>query len=140
MHIFTTAYSYDTQYKNLLYEPLNAVNEECHTQICTRILCSKLQHIKPANIYDKIKYLHYLHMTGAKEFDEKTWFIIGQLEDAYNNLYFAYDVHCSGTGFGLGETSKMFFAKTPELLVKYGLTFTQRELIWNHNVTNELNK
>lgn len=135
--VFTTAYSYNTAYKDLLYEPLNAVNEECHTQICTRISYSTLHHIKSVNIYDKIKCLHFLHQS-INDIGENRWFIIGQLEDVYNNLYFAYDVYCSGTGFGLGETSKLFFAKDPELLVKYGLTFAQRELVWNHESTNNL--
>lgn len=139
MDIFTTAYSYDAQYKDVLYAPLNAVNEECHTQRCTRISCSKLQHIKSVNIYDKIKYLHFLHKS-INDIGENRWFIIGQLDDAYNNLYFAYDVYCSGTGFGLGETSKLWFATQPDLLVKYGLTYEQRELIWDYDRTNELIK
>ena len=77
--------------------------------------------------YSKGKFTKAAYLKICKyEYDDKYWFFIGKLE---NNLYFSYEIGCSGTGFGLGETSLIHFSKTKELLLLYGLTDKHRNLV-----------
>ena len=135
MNVFNNSYLYD-EYKTVLDEPLDAdlktkqlnENEYPHYQKCYLITNDK---IKPLNknvmVKHLIKCLYFVYTDfSEKEYDDKYWFFIGRLE---NNLYFSYEIECSGTGFGLGETSVMYFSKTKELLLLYGLTDKHRNLV-----------
>lgn len=135
MEIFDSAHFYE-EYKNILDEPLDADLKSVkmddktyvHFQNCYLITKNK---IIPSDRNMSIKHLieciYFVYTDfGEKEFDDKYWFFIGRLT---NDLYFSYEVGCSGTGFGLGETSKMYFSKSEKLLLTYGLTDKQRNFI-----------
>lgn len=133
MEIFDSSHFYE-EYKNILDEPLDAdlksvqKKDYVHFQKCYLITNSK---IIPSNRNMSIKHLiecvYFVYTDfGEGEFDDKYWFFIGKLS---NDLYFSYEVGCSGTGFGLGETCTMHFSKTEELLLTYGLTDKQRNFI-----------
>lgn len=134
LNVFNNSYLYE-EYKNVLDEPLDAdlkttqqnENEYPHYQKCYLIT----NKIKPLNQNVMVKHLieclYFVYTDfGEKEYDNKYWFFIGRLK---NNLYFSYEMGCSGTGFGLGETSVIHFSKTKEFLLLYGLTDKHRNLI-----------
>ena len=142
INVFNNSYPYE-EYKHVLDEPLDAdlktklntedeypdyQNHYPHYQNSYMITNDKIipshQNIM---IKHKINCLYFVYTDfGEKEFDNKYWFFIGELN---NNLYFSYEVGISGTGFGLGETSVIHFSKTKELLLSHGLTNKQRNLI-----------
>jgi hypothetical protein len=135
INLFNTSYLYEV-YKTVLDEPLDAdlrttyknANEYPHYQKGYLITNDKIQLLNQTIIIKHLIHCLYFVYTdfGKKEFDDKYWFFIGRLK---NNLYFSYEMGCSGTGFGLGETSIMYFSKTKELLLLYGLTNKHRNLI-----------
>jgi len=141
MNIFNNSFLYE-EYKNVLDEPLDAdlktkqnnENEYPHYQKCYLITNDKIN-ILNQNVMVKplINCLYFVYTDfGEKEFSDKYYFFIGRLK---NNLYFSYEIECSGTGFGLGETSVIYFSKTKELLLLYGLTDKHRNLV-NSNLSH----
>jgi hypothetical protein len=135
-NLFKNYSSFD-EYKYILIEPLNADlltqdKSVCHTQKVYMITNKKINYLdnKVILIKDNIICLFFIYTDfGQKMWDDKYWFFIGKLN---NDIYFSYESGCSGTGFGLGSTSTIYFSKTPELLCSYGLTNKQRDLIINN--------
>ena len=131
--LFQNSCSFE-EYKYILEAPLEAdlqsvfIDSYCHEQYCCAITGDKIKHInKLIIIKDKIECLYFIYINfGEKKWDNKYWFFIGRLN---NQIYFAYESGCCGTGFGLGSKSSLYLSKTQELLCKYGLTDKQRELI-----------
>lgn len=66
---------------------------------------------------------------GEDKWDDKYWFCIGKTK---NDLYFSYESKCSGTGFGLGSTTKNYYTKDKNTLLKYGIENIHRTFIENH--------
>ena len=140
MKVFNNSYLYE-EYKIVLDEPLDAdfetkqktENEYPHYQKCYLITNDKIKQLNQnVIIKNLINCIYFVYTNFGKEYDDKYWFFIGKLnyyKEENNNLYFSYEVGHSGTGFGLGETSIIHFSKTKELLLSYGLTNKQRNLI-----------
>ena len=137
-------YCFYEEYKNILFGPLEAdcksVNGGyCHYQKCYFINFNTIKHVnKCMLIKDKIECLYFVYIDfGEKQWDDKYWFFVGKLT---NDLYFAYESDCCGTGFGLGSSSSLYLSKTPELLYTYGLTNKHRDLInSNINISQRFN-
>lgn len=132
MTMFNKSYLYE-EYKSFLDEPLDMDAEaidDTHFQECHLITNNKIQLLNRRIILKPlIECLYFVYVDyGRIKYDDKYWFFIGKLK---NGLYFSYEVGCSGTGFGLGETSKIYFSNTKELLLLYGLTDKQRNIIDN---------
>ena len=140
MKVFNNSYLYE-KYKNVLDEPLNAdletksktLDEYVHYQRCCYITNNKIRQLnKNVMIKNFINCLYFVYTDfGESEFDNKYWFFIGKLSGykEENIVYFSYEVGRAGTGFGFGETSIIHLADTKELLLSYGLTDKQRNLI-----------
>ncbi len=145
--LFENSYSYE-EYKNVLKEPLeadrkqnknyfdwNSSNEEKglweHYQKCYAITEKQIKLIeKRIIIIDLICCLYFIYVDAKSDsFDNKYWFFIGKLK---NGVYFLYESKCDGTGFGFSEESYLYLAREPDLLVKFGLTNKQRDLINKH--------
>jgi hypothetical protein len=143
-----------SKYKHLLKAPLEAdkqlkVSKKfCHSQKLYGIINDKIKYFgdeKIISILDKITDIYFLYIDfGLTEWDSKYWFFVGKLTD---ELYFTYEVECSGTGFGIGEESTIYISRKKELLSKYGFTNQHRNLI-DENIekrfiypenTNEIN-
>lgn len=132
--LFSKTFSYE-QYKELLQKPLEAdlkfknnINY-AHYQKCIVIhnQHGPIVSDKCVSIIDKIESLYFVYTDfGCQQWDDKYYFFIGKL---INNIYFSYEVGCSGTGFGLGEESIIHLSQSKELLYNYGLTNKNRELI-----------
>jgi hypothetical protein len=145
--IFDNSHPYE-QYETILNEPLNAdfestqnsENDYPHYQECYCITNDNIKKSKNIIIKNLINCIYFVYTDlGNKEFDDKYWFFIGNFnfdKEGKHNFYFSYEVGRSGTGFGLGETSRIHFSRTKELLLEYGLTNKQRNLIRS---TMELN-
>ena len=145
MELFDNTYFYEN-YKDVLDEPLDAdyqsvkqtENDYPHYQECNLIEKNGIKQVKRehnAIIKPLINCLYFVYTDFGKEkVDDKYWFFIGKLKSLKDNaeFYFTYEVGCSGTGFGLGETSILNCSKSKELLMMYGLTDRQRNIIFTH--------
>lgn len=146
MEIFDSAHFYE-EYKSILDEPLDAdlksvtIDEDHYTHYQNCYLITKNK-IIPSNrnmsIKHLIEYIYFVYTDfGEREFDDKYWFFIGKLKD---DLYVSYETGRSGSGFGLGETSTMHFSKSEELLLTYGLTDKQRNLVKQHILNSNIDE
>lgn len=78
------------------------------------------------DVFGKVMFVYATEPTHA--WDEVDWLCIGQTK--YNpKLFFAYKTNRSGTGFGLGEQSSTFVARSVRELVLYALTEADRTLV-----------
>lgn len=135
-NLFDTFEKYSI-YSNYFSEPFKAnsctdVNYP-HSQNCYRIDKNGIKLLnKKIDLTEIIECFYFIYVDyGLKEFDDKYWFAIGKIKNQ-NNIFFSYESNCSGTGFGLGETSTLYFSNDKSLLITYGLTNKQRNLIANN--------
>ena len=136
-NLFDNKYSYE-KYRDLLSEPLEAdgntkyINEQRHFQKCVVITTDNIKLVeKRVIIKNSIDCLFFLYMDPSlRSYDARYWFFIGQIKNNKNKIaYFSYEAGCCGTGFGFCETSSLHLSNDPNLLVTYGLTDKQRDLI-----------
>lgn len=80
-------------------------------------------------IIDEVMFL--FRNEQSRIWDDSYWLCIGKTVQSTTNLsHFMFETGCSGPGFGLGETSKLFLADSLETLVNL-LTDKQRLIIHN---------
>jgi len=138
--LFENCISYEDN-KKYVVDPLQAdcmdQNSFCHYQKCYRIDTDKIKVItKRVIIKDLIDCLYFLYVDALLDnFDDKYWFFVGKLK---NDFYFAYESGCCGTGFGLGSESTLYVSFNKKLLIKYGLTDKQRDLIFKEQNKNNM--
>ncbi len=74
-------------------------------------------------------YLLYMYNFEEGNYHEKEFICIGT---TLKNIYFIYTGDSCGTGFGFGETSKLFLSEKLETIILYSLTDEQRKIILVH--------
>jgi hypothetical protein len=123
-------------YQELFADPFDAdwdTNHrptQCHFLRAHFIFNNQISPSSQVEIKHNIDCFYFVYVDfGNERWDDKYWFCIGKTKD---KRFFSYESTCSGTGFGLGSSTTIYYAKDENVLLTYGIEDKHRAFIEQH--------